>query len=99
MVAYTGKRGVKIFWELSLKPFYYQISGKRKRQIAGNPSENEKDEKNSPDKNNESEIKPAPNLTYPINERQDLTREQLDRWKKWIQEEMQRLGGDVSGEV
>ena len=33
--SYTDKRGLKIFWELSLRPFYHQISGKKKKRRVG----------------------------------------------------------------
>ena len=69
-----------------------------KRKNAGWESltDNENEEKISQEKN--AEIMAAKNLSYPGVEKQGLKRAQLDRWKKWIQEEMQRLGSDVSPE-
>ena len=90
--AYTGYRGWRIIWELSLKPLF--SSKKRKRdesvnkvEIALSKQDNVRHEHITPE---EIEMESS---SQSGEQKGLLEEEQKKRWEEWIQEELQRLDG------
>ena len=94
--SFTGYRGWKIIWELSLKPL---ISSKKRKE---GKSGDETDEALSVDPENEIEritpelLEEMAKSTEPLGEKGYWEEEQKKRWQEWIQEEMHRFDGKGS---
>ena len=98
-VSYTGHRGGKAFWELSIKPLLYQLSGKRRKPPNSDSSTTLVVDEETIELEKDERIKNSSDLMYTFQEKENLQRDQMKRWKKWIQEEMRRLSGDSTRET
>ena len=94
--AYTGYRGWRIIWELSLKPL---LSSKRRKRNEPIPNTNAVAQVIDGDIRHEhitAEQLEIESSSQSNDEKGLWEEEQKKRWEEWIQEEMHRLNGDTS---